>query len=724
MWRNFQYIVGLLALVVLIFIFSISFYLHKDTEEKINNQFAQTRLIMVKFAAHEVKENIDMIIDELESITGNPDTIKMEMNNIPDFVKNNLNEVMHSGIANNLILIDGKEIIYNFPEDLDVEMLKEDYDLSVLDKYEAVLKNGKPVLSDVYWLKSNKNERAASLYVPLLSAQGELKGVAGALVNIYKIRKKYLPHIGTLNTYHFYLLDEEGKHIETSCKDWAGHHFYTRCKDTCCTLGTNNPTFLRFVDRVLTEKEGTASFVLKIGETGQKDGYKKRFAAFSDVNVANRAWHAIVSIPYEEITFLVQKNFHYILIILVVTILFVVSVLYLMYEINKKSAGAKDPDSHMKPEDVLKSELSEEKYKKVMEEALEGIAIFKGIELIEVNGAWANMFDTTTDKCIGMSIHDFVHYNSIDIVKDYFSKDTADIDEHPIQYDITVTTKKGKKRIHNVSMSRLSSAENMICMVSRDVTEKRVEEEEIHDAKMQLEKANKELDFYINSIVHDIKNPLITAQGFINVLVNEFCKKGNEQKDVYVQKIHSNISHIYDLLGSLLELSKIGRVKQHIERIDIKKEISMVKGYLSSFIEEKKAVILIKNDLQIVYTDKTLLTQILQNLLSNAIKFCKKDIPPVIEIGSKDIGDYIQFYVKDNGIGIDNKHYDSIFKVFGRINPDIHGSGVGLNVVKKAVEELGGELDFESKPGVGTTFYFTIQKKKSFFYLKELRNPI
>ncbi|MFC1855413.1 ATP-binding protein [Thermodesulfobacteriota bacterium] len=725
MRHKFYYIISLLALVVFLFITVVAFFIHKDTEEKINTQFAKTELIMAKFVAAELSSGVERLVEELESITANPDSIKMDISNIPYFVKNNLNEVVRLGLTHNLIFVsDRGDIVYSYPLVTDNDDLLNDYDFSLLKNKKEQLSDGKPVLSDIYNRKSEKG-RVATLFVPLLSSDIEFKGAIGILINFDVIRKRYFDNIDTLRSFELTILNEEGAYLESACKKL--NVIQTFGKVDSCTYESKEPEVVAFTKRVLTEGSGVGSFKLKSQLHNSKITYIKKFAAFYEINLANRSWHIVISIPYEEITFLIQKNFQYIAIIITITFLLILGCSIVLFEINKRRLRAEDSERHLRQESTLKDKLtfSEEKYKLVMDEAFEGIAIFRGVELIEVNSAWALTFDTTIGECIGNTIYDFVQKDSIDLVKELFEKDYySSSDEEDHHYDIEISSSRGKRKTLNISMSKLETTNNISCIVSRDVTDKRDEELEISESKRKLEKANKELDFYISSIVHDIKNPLVAVQGFINILTNEFCgpddKSGNKEK--YIEKIYSNISHIFDLLSSLLELSKIGRVKKNIERVDANKELNMVKGHLSSSLEESNASITINNTLPIVYTDRTLLKQIFENLISNAIKFSRKDALPQIEIGSTMKEDFICFYVRDNGIGIDEKDIDTVFKVFGRVNPRVPGNGVGMNIVKKAVAELGGEIECLSEKGVGTTFSFSLPKRKTFLYLQGLKS--
>ncbi len=682
------YVILFISLIVFLFISTVSFFIHKETEGKINALFSNAQLTLAKLVAHEIKAELDTLVSQLHSATHNPYAKKMNIQNMPFFMKEHFKEVMYYDSVLSLIITDSKdEIIYYFPEELKLENIKKEYNPSFLKKHKATLKKGVPALSDFFSLQNSKKV-FVNLYMPLLTNKDEYKGAYGILVDMTIIRRSILEIMKKLRSYDLFILNENGEHIETISKDWSGLQIIDHN-----ATSTRLSNYSEFFSRVKGKKEVSLQVEYKTIAPNKAYSYIKKSAAISSLKIGDRTWYICIFIPYEEISFLMQKNFQYTLVILAVLLLFIFSVAYIMFEINRKRIRAEEAELFMRTETDLKSELalSEKKYKRIMDEALEGIVLFKGIEVIEANNAWLKMFEMTIEDATSMTLYDIVHRSSVDLVKDYFMQDTTNSDKPPMHYDIKIVNKKGEVRMHNISVFKLSAAERITCLVSRDVTEKRLEEKEINDAKIRLEKANEELDFYISSIVHDIKNPLIAVQGFVNIIAQDMNSVESENKEHYIDRIQNNVSHIFTLLESLLELSKIGRIKKQIQRIDLNKEISRIKDNLNPIIAAKNAKIVSKN-LPVIYTDKILLTQILINLISNALKFCKKDITPIIEIGSHDKDNYIQIYVKDNGNWIEEKYFDLIFKVFGRISADmeVKGSGVGLNIVQKAVKELGG----------------------------------
>ena len=169
------------------------------------------------------------------------------------------------------------------------------------------------------------------------------------------------------------------------------------------------------------------------------------------------------------------------------------------------------------------------------------------------------------------------------------------------------------------------------------------------------------------------------------------------------------------LIRDLLELSRIGRVANAFEEVDVNEIISEAENELIYQIQEKKIELKIKEDLPEIYCAKNRMVQVFTNLLSNAVKYIGSDNPqPIIEILYKSKNNSHLFCVKDNGIGIDKKYHEQIFGLFQILNQDTEkvGTGVGLTIVKRIIENHKGKIWVKSEPGKGSRFYFTIPKKE------------
>nr|MBU1327572.1 HAMP domain-containing protein [Candidatus Omnitrophota bacterium] len=241
------------------------------------------------------------------------------------------------------------------------------------------------------------------------------------------------------------------------------------------------------------------------------------------------------------------------------------------------------------------------------------------------------------------------------------------------------------------------------------VTERTAQLAEANDA---LGKTNKELDDFTYIVSHDLKEPLRGVKAFAKLLIEDYSGKLDNEGKEYLKTISDSSTRMTRLIEDLLNLSRIGRIKNIEPNIDLNELLSDVKKNLVYALEERKVDLSVKPDFPKVTCDRIRISEVFSNLVSNAIKYTKKDIRPIIEIGWSDKKDLYEFYVKDNGIGIEKQYYDKIFQIFQRLHAkgEYEGTGAGLTIVKKIVENHGGKIWVESEVGKGSTFYFTLLK--------------
>jgi two-component system, chemotaxis family, sensor kinase Cph1 len=168
-----------------------------------------------------------------------------------------------------------------------------------------------------------------------------------------------------------------------------------------------------------------------------------------------------------------------------------------------------------------------------------------------------------------------------------------------------------------------------------------------------------------------------------------------------------------DLIDSLLQFSRLGRVDLAMERVDLNAVVAEVLDSLAITLKEEKVEVRIPRPLPRVHADRVRVGEIFANLIVNAMKYNDKP-QKWIEIGTARNGEAPVFYVRDNGIGIPDKHHDAVFRIFKRLHGRDKfggGTGAGLTIVKKIVERHHGRIWLESSPGEGTTFYFTLQEE-------------
>lgn len=228
---------------------------------------------------------------------------------------------------------------------------------------------------------------------------------------------------------------------------------------------------------------------------------------------------------------------------------------------------------------------------------------------------------------------------------------------------------------------------------------------------LEIEARNKELDDFTYVVSHDLKEPLISVEGYAKIIKHEYSSLLNDAGREYIQSITDSCLHMKRLIDELLQLSRVSKLVEQRSRVDLSKLISDVLEELQFSVREKKAEIHVQENLPKVLGVDTHLRIVFRNLISNALKFSNKPVPQ-IHIQAQVEHDAVAVSVRDNGIGIDPAYFDKIFMIFQRLHKkeEYEGAGAGLTIVKKIVEANGGRIWVESKLNEGSIFYFTIPR--------------
>jgi PAS domain S-box-containing protein len=263
------------------------------------------------------------------------------------------------------------------------------------------------------------------------------------------------------------------------------------------------------------------------------------------------------------------------------------------------------------------------------------------------------------------------------------------------------------QRYYEASIIR-NDVNTVIAMV-RDVTVRNwavTEREKLID---ELESKNAELEQFTYTVSHDLKSPLITIRGFMG-FVQEDARAGNmERLDLDIQRIADATEKMQKLLGDLLELSRVGRLVNTLELVNMNKLVEEAVEYINGRITQANAQVHIQPNLPSVYVDRQRIFEVLQNLLDNAAKFIGDQSTPLIEIGQDGmLNNMPVFFVKDNGMGISPQFKEKIFGLFNKLDSNSDGTGIGLALVKRIIEYHKGVIWVDSQPGQGATFLFTL----------------
>ncbi|PYI88096.1 MAG: hypothetical protein DME26_04190 [Verrucomicrobia bacterium] len=242
----------------------------------------------------------------------------------------------------------------------------------------------------------------------------------------------------------------------------------------------------------------------------------------------------------------------------------------------------------------------------------------------------------------------------------------------------------------------------------RDITERRRAEDELKRTTDELTRSNSELGQFAYVASHDLQEPLRMVASSTQLLAREYKDKLDAEAQEYIGYAVEGAKRMQVLINQLLNYSRLGARRKPFESVDCQKIYAAAVANLKVAIEESGAV-LTSGPLPTVLGDDVQLAQVFQNLLANAIKFQRKNRPQIYVSAEQKEGEW-QFAVRDNGIGIDPKQFDRLFGIFQRLHSrdEYSGTGMGLAICKKIVEQHGGRIWVESKVSKGSTFYFTI----------------
>lgn len=254
-----------------------------------------------------------------------------------------------------------------------------------------------------------------------------------------------------------------------------------------------------------------------------------------------------------------------------------------------------------------------------------------------------------------------------------------------------------------------------------DITERKEAEQKLLRVNEELRKKNEEIEAFVYIVSHDLRAPLVNLQGFARELemscsrLHELMGGSEEAREILETDIPGSLHYItassnkFDrLIKSLLQLSRVGRLEYHPKVVDMDLLAQLTLDILKKNVAASKASIELL-PMPRAWGDFTALGQLWSNLVNNALKYLDPERPGKIQLGGERLGDLNRYWVRDNGVGIPDSAREKVFQVFSRLHPEMaDGEGMGLAIVKRVVERHLGELWFESEPGVGTTFYFTL----------------
>lgn len=271
--------------------------------------------------------------------------------------------------------------------------------------------------------------------------------------------------------------------------------------------------------------------------------------------------------------------------------------------------------------------------------------------------------------------------------------------------EVRILDKNGMIR-HLECMIKPDSIDNSIILNIRDITERKIAEDELKKKNIELKKINQEMDSFVYSTSHDLKAPLKSLLGLIRLAQFEFEQNSLSSFAEYSQLMEKSIVKLDDTIQKILVHTANSRSEIELEQVEIKHIIEEIFDKLT-FLDGYKFIkknILTEGNTHII-SDPNRLTVIFNNLISNAIKYCDLSKPnPYINIHIKNTTQNTTIVFEDNGIGIDDDYIGKVFNMFFRATEKSEGSGLGLYIIKEIIEKLGGSINVKSTIKVGTTF--------------------
>ncbi|MBX3609638.1 MAG: PAS domain-containing protein [Hydrogenophaga sp.] len=232
-------------------------------------------------------------------------------------------------------------------------------------------------------------------------------------------------------------------------------------------------------------------------------------------------------------------------------------------------------------------------------------------------------------------------------------------------------------------------------------------ERRVNERTEQLSEANRELEAFTYSVSHDLKAPLRGIDGYSQLLEEEYTGVLDEEAQGFIRRIRRGVQQMGTLINDLLTYSRMERRTMERQPVDLAATVRLVLEEYAADIERTQARLDVDVPELFVALDKEGLTVVLRNLVGNALKFTRPGETPLVQIGLRQDDKHHTLWVRDHGVGFDMKYHERIFGIFQRLQraEDFPGTGVGLALVAKAMQRMGGRVWAESQPGQGATFF-------------------
>jgi PAS domain S-box-containing protein len=344
--------------------------------------------------------------------------------------------------------------------------------------------------------------------------------------------------------------------------------------------------------------------------------------------------------------------------------------------------------------------------------ALDGIILYSNV-------SFAQLLNRPLEKVIGTRLQEYIESSQLPAFQELLLRPNR-----PRRREFNLVSGEGSTVPAYIALSPLAvdEASEAIAAVVTDLTEQKHAEELARD-KGELEKlvalrtsslqaTTDQLNAFCYSIAHDLRAPLRQQTAYGRALLEDCAEGLNDTGRNYATRIVAAAERLQQLVDDLLTYATFCRQDLTKKSVSLSQVLKQVHADLAESIAQKDAQIAIALPVKDVIGHEATLNQVVANLLSNALKYMAPGVKPRIRIWSEDRGDRIRLWVEDNGIGIKRDYHDRIFGVFERLHrkEEFPGTGMGLAIVQKGIQSMGGRVGLESSPGNGSRFWIELAK--------------
>jgi PAS domain S-box-containing protein len=367
---------------------------------------------------------------------------------------------------------------------------------------------------------------------------------------------------------------------------------------------------------------------------------------------------------------------------------------------------------------------SQTRFQAIFENSMDAIGVLRNGVHVLVNPAYLNLFGyRQPEEVVGRPVLEFIIPGQRDLIREYIQR-RATGDDAAAHYETRGLRKDGAEcDLEMAVCSYKLKGQIYAQMILRDVTERKRSdleirklnerlEQRVSERTAQIEAINKELESFTYSVSHDLRAPLRAMQGLAAALNEDYAGQLDSTGRDYARRIVAAATRMELLIQDIFTYARLSRADLELRPIELESVVADVKNQLEADLRDRNATLVIEGALPAVIGHRATLLQIIGNLVSNGVKFVAPGVPPRVTIRSEASGDFTRVWIEDNGIGIAAEYQERIFRIFERLHgvESYPGTGVGLAIVQKAVERLGGRVGIESEEGAGSRFWVEFNK--------------